>query len=930
MTASNTAKAAAQAESLTDARPPFRPVPLYVFFVIAAASAAMFLLVFFPPVPLMEDAWAHTHSYMFAAVTSDGREFTLEIPHDQAGGPDGAHRSLPDVTTLDTFLANLALNARIVSYNEDNKILYMYPDGREAPTSLIPYEDIDRLAKSMYLITVGEPDADAPAPGSWQTFHNFVESTQVCQETPRLGEYQKYKRTVIHGNWLVSKGHVSEGAQLADFRQLKGEAKYLVSNSLDGGTQASAFAGVPFCTPLNDDLIRISYAHFKRHASIDDVWYVIAGAGMSPPVSGLTGVSYDISTKSGVCGSVLRTVDAQGTPTISETLRNGWSTFYAPAGLDWTVDPQSAQKHVNVQYWWYNTPLAPGIACYGDGQIKQMSVILDPAKGPVTFKSNHLTSAHQEMGFHNEAKYASLFGHPHSNAFVASMLTGCTIQEMQAGSCRMPSLDICTGGPPGGTCNVVPPTQSNVKLPEHYWWRYGQALIEHTDGYDSFADIISPPPFNQAKHPMSMNILSCGTPGEAKRAGGFAPSKSSFYDPECQLQITPPAGTDPTKRMHVYFAPEYSVWTLRGFNDYAGRAYELTDRDDNVRRTGIVPTDGTIQYPAYAFLKHLNILGSGTAKGFLIQDIDDALIDLYNNRIVNTAITNDRNHVYDARAYVRLVIPTDHLIEIKNMTLSTHNHINMPETLPEDFKKIELSYLDGNYTQGDKIMIPIVAKFPYVSFEVTGADRHGIFRVSDILGAPDIFLTSGKTTTLSLPPQSREITSITIKSAATGTFISSYEGDMDIVFKSSAAAEAKIENAYSLYGTQAASLIPAGYEPPGMFKMSADIYKNGSPVQMGIPMGAHPHPAFTSAEGTEGITGVHATTGSYTKSESWSMSDHVFFGAATVEVETGDIVEVIITAKFDGSIPPLSRSYGSAAGHSTGHVSITAASIQTG
>ena len=860
----------------------FKPVPKFWFvFIVLTISILAITTLTITDI----NVYGTNHGYIFKLVSSDGSEYTIEIPHDWAGGTDGVYRQLPDATSVDDFLTNLALNAKIVSYNEDNKIHYRYPDNTETTTSLIPYDDIDQSAESLYLITSnvddGEQGEGTPT-SARNSYHHYVSTNQVCQAYVDGTGYTKYEKEIIHGNYFVKNGIITTSKQAEDMRALKGGQSWTASSKVLAGPQTTQFSGIKICTPHVSNTMP---PEMLRHSTFSDIWYILSSAAVASPVQTNTDVSFDIKSKATWCGTMTRVVDPiTGKESIQETLYNGrYGKFYEPPGMNWVVTPPSALKSdVNTRYYYYGDGVIQpseydNFRCYG-ATVHAISFTLDQSHGDVSITSTSDTQFQEiRTHFHNAG--------PNYTRLV----------------------------------NIFDNLNNNILLPAGYDF----------NSYKSIHPSIPSPSYTVAV------FLYCGEKNSSEwiRTGFWTPPATS-YD-VCQIQIkAQPGNTGQQYSIIGNYVMNY--WTFLNFNDYAGRAYEIVDTSGNIVRSGIVPLDGYIELKQKVILDKLNILGSEPAQGFLIKDLDDAVIDLYNNHIINAAIVEGENLVYDVRAYVRLIIPMDNEINIENMTISNYDHVNINMSrIPADFSSIKLDYLDGSYGQGDKIMIPIVAKYPFISFGIEGAEKPGIFRVSDILGAPDIFLTAHQTTNLGASSPT-EIVEANIRTAATGTFISAVDGKMDIIMKASVAADTTLTNKYTLKSipsgctsTSCDNLKPSSYEPAGSITMYADVYKNGKQVRDNIPMGKHSSPQFSLTQ----ILGQGQSSNVYTKGETWAFADHVFFGALSLDdVGTGDIIEVIMIAELKTKSDPLTPTslFNTVRGTSTGHVTIQAGSIQTG
>ena len=275
------------------------------------------------------------------------------------------------------------------------------------------------------------------------------------------------------------------------------------------------------------------------------------------------------------------------------------------------------------------------------------------------------------------------------------------------------------------------------------------------------------------------------------------------------------------------------------------------------------------------------------------------VFDEFNSKTLH--IDTAKDLVYTVHAYALIFVTGD--VTVANL--------NLDETLA-------IPYLDGRYTSGDTIHVPIIPGHKRINLEINGIQA--VLEYSNILGGTGIRIAAPATSTISQNSPGSPIHSVTAVAGTVAYSIATGDGTLKAIISETVSGEIKIANTYNLQ-----RIPPPPPRPPNNDPLSGnvDIHVNGVLVKQ-ITLGVNPNPAFTpiSIGGLRVLQGV-----------TYSYPDYVFSGSVSVPVQAGDFVEFYVYGLIHGEIIPYDTPSGftilSSSGVASASVNIRSAYITT-
>jgi hypothetical protein len=337
----------------------------------------------------------------------------------------------------------------------------------------------------------------------------------------------------------------------------------------------------------------------------------------------------------------------------------------------------------------------------------------------------------------------------------------------------------------------------------------------------------------------------------AKPNGGTITIRGSIFDPHTpmlQMENLPP---------NVPFQIEKNgKVAVSGMSDYDGKiivyASEFTVND--------VSTGGILRmYPSA--LSYRGPFGT-------------IVFDNINQQTVH--IQTPEEKLYVAHAYVS--IPVVGEIELTDVYLDN---------------RLQLEYLEGNYTTGDKIKIPVIPGYHDINMKINGIPTTTV--ISNVLGGTGLKVIGPSSSTITNYDEDNAVSSVSATSGATSYVISTTEGTLTASLTATVSAESEVENRAHFGYPPPPPPPPAPMDP---LKAYIDVYKNGALVRQ-QQIYFNSDPAVQSTGQTLGSISEVAVRYVYPQT--------VINGAITVDVFPGDMVEFYLHANIqaDGPIPPV-------------------------
>lgn len=357
------------------------------------------------------------------------------------------------------------------------------------------------------------------------------------------------------------------------------------------------------------------------------------------------------------------------------------------------------------------------------------------------------------------------------------------------------------------------------------------------------------------------------------------------FGPNYHSTYTFPAG----KQMYLVAKPNGNTFTIKAtaFNAQTMPYLKITDLPENtpyeivkdgfVSANGIAQSDGTVTL----FLGDVNI--SGTNQGgtlYLYPQsakyrgiFSTVVFDNLNQQTVY--VPSQENVAYVTHAYVQIPITG-------NVTVTDMRLDNTP-----------LPYLNGNYSTGERIRVPVIPGHQMINMIVNGIAISTA--ISDVLGGSGLKVIEPSTSTITKYDGDGTIPSISATTGAVAYVISTSDGTITTSITATISGSIQIENsAYFM----APPPVPPAPPPVDPLKAYVNTYKNGKFVsQQQIYFNANP---------------VVANSGTMSGSSSTVVAKYtypqtVINGVLTTSALTGDMIEFYVYANVhaDGPIPPI-------------------------
>jgi len=338
----------------------------------------------------------------------------------------------------------------------------------------------------------------------------------------------------------------------------------------------------------------------------------------------------------------------------------------------------------------------------------------------------------------------------------------------------------------------------------------------------------------------------------AKPNGGTITIKGSFFNPS----VTPYLKITDLPPNIPYEIVKDGFLAVSGMADNVGTVSLALD---DVKIGGTNPNGNLYLYP-----NSLKYRGS----------FSTIVFDNVNNQTIHIDTPEDK--VYVVHAYVQIPVIGD--VEVTDTYLDNN---------------LSLSYLNGNYTTGESIKIPVIPGYSDINMKIN--DVKTLTVIANVLGGTGLKIIPPSASTITQQNDNNIISSITSTTGSTSYVISTYAGIITTSITATISGDTKIEN-HAYFG---APPPPPQVPPPrDPLKAWVDVYKNGILInRQQIYFNALPN-----SQNSGGVSG----SSSYVI-DKYTYPQTVVNGIITTNVLLGDFVEFYLYANIqaDGSTPPI-------------------------
>lgn len=361
------------------------------------------------------------------------------------------------------------------------------------------------------------------------------------------------------------------------------------------------------------------------------------------------------------------------------------------------------------------------------------------------------------------------------------------------------------------------------------------------------------------------------------------------FGPQYQFAYSFPAA----KQMYLVAKPNGSLFTIKAslFNPHtpylsiyglpANIPYEII-KDGHVGARGISDQEGVLAL----FLDEVNIGGAAPA----------ATMSLYPSSMTHRGTFS--TVVFDNANARTLYIPTnDHKVYV------SHAYVQIPITGNVTITGLRLDdalflpYLDGNYTTGDRLRVPIISGYGSISMKISGIPAS--IKIEDVLGGSGLRVVEPATSTITQYDDDGMVTSASSTAGAVAYMIATSDEKITSSVTATISGSSEIENR-AYFGAPPPP--PPPPPPSDPLKAYVDIYRNGQFVsQQQIYFNANP-----VAENHGAVYGSMSSVLS-----KYTYPQTAISGTFTTSAAPGDMIEFYLYANIhaDGPVPPVPQNH---------------------
>ena len=377
--------------------------------------------------------------------------------------------------------------------------------------------------------------------------------------------------------------------------------------------------------------------------------------------------------------------------------------------------------------------------------------------------------------------------------------------------------------------------------------------------------------------------------------------------------ISPTVNRDVTifdKYGYQYLVIEPNGGTVRIGADGGGKIQEFNDlkikvpestaykliQDGNPIASGVSPSSSSSSYITFEDLPVSNV--NATNPGLLLKLYPDSLVyrggfstvvmDATNHETVH--IPTEKDLVYVPYTYAMIPVTG-------NVTVSG---LSLDGTLP-------LPYLNGNYTDGDTIRVPIVPGYDAVRLSINSLKASLAF--GNVVGGTGVHIADPTSSVIKRSDVSLGVGPvIKFGESTAGTVsyaIASSNGHMKAIIQATVSGSVEIKNSYTIQPGRACPPPPPPPPPPrDPLSVMVDVHVNGVLVDT-VDLGVDANPVFSPAKGhyrSDGNVIVYQNV-KYEYKHGEGASNR--FSTVSVPVQRADYVEFFVYAHIYGELVPL-------------------------
>ena len=354
--------------------------------------------------------------------------------------------------------------------------------------------------------------------------------------------------------------------------------------------------------------------------------------------------------------------------------------------------------------------------------------------------------------------------------------------------------------------------------------------------------------------------------------------------------------------------PNGNTITIRGMQfDPASSSYlKITNLPENIPyeilKDGMLAVSGMATEGGILdlLIGELNLSGDAPSGTILLypdsmrarSPFSTIVMDNVNSEMFHVPTIEDK--VYVAHAYLQIPVIGD--VTVTEMSLDG---------------SLALPYLDGNYTTGDHILVPIIPGYYNVGMKING--MLAVVRISDVLGGTGVKVVIPTSSTITRYGDSDIVPSISATAGSVSYVVATSSGTLTTSLTATISADSEIEN-HALF--ELAPPVPPAPRPKDPLKAWVDVYKNGELYgQKQIYLNSIPE--SQNSGGTNGLSSFVV--------DQYAYPQTVISGAVETSVNPGDFVEVYLHAEIaaDGSAPPVPSGYVTSRYWGQGHATVT-------
>ncbi len=344
------------------------------------------------------------------------------------------------------------------------------------------------------------------------------------------------------------------------------------------------------------------------------------------------------------------------------------------------------------------------------------------------------------------------------------------------------------------------------------------------------------------------------------------------------------------KQYYIIAQPNGGTITIRGvdFNPDSAPILEIENLPPNtpfqIEKNGKVGVSGMTNYDGSIVISAHQFQTNDASMGGTLRLYPDSLayrgpfstvvFDNVNDQTIHIPTTDDK--IYVVHAYVQIPVVGD--IQVTDTYLDS---------------QLALPYINGNYTTGNSIKIPVIPGYHDINMKINGISTTTV--IANVLGGSGLKVIEPNSSMITDYAENSIILSIGATAGSTAYVIVTSGGTLTTSLTATISGDSEIEN-YAYFGSPPPPPLPPPPKDP--LQAYVDVYKNGVLVQQQqIYFNANPI--------TQNTGDTSGSSSSVTAKYSYPQT--VVNGIITTNVSPGDMVEFYLYAHIqaDGPIPTI-------------------------